>query len=55
MKVTTTWTNNNPNTIYNQLAARLGRNPTNDECREECHRIMRGDPVPVNDEKGGEA
>lgn len=39
--VTTTWTNKNPNTIWNKLAAKLGREPTNDEAREEVFRIMR--------------
>lgn len=40
MKVTTTWHNANPNTIWNRLAARLGRQPTNDEVRTEVRRIM---------------
>lgn len=39
--VTTTWTNNNPNTIWNKLAARLGRQPTNAEAEEEVKRILR--------------
>ena len=40
MKVTTTWTNNNPNTIWNKLAARLGREPTNAEATAEMKRIL---------------
>jgi hypothetical protein len=40
MEVTTTWINDNPATIYNKLAARLGRVPTDDEVRAEVARIM---------------
>ena len=40
MIVTTTWTNSNPNTIFNQLAARLGRTPTDDEAIAEVKRLM---------------
>ncbi len=39
-RVTTTWTNDNPNTIWNQLARKLGREPTNDEATAEVKRIM---------------
>ena len=39
--IRTTWTNDNPNTIWNQLAARLGREPTNAEAIAEVKRIMR--------------
>lgn len=28
-------------TIYEVLAAKLGRAPTNAECRDECRRIIR--------------
>jgi hypothetical protein len=35
-----TVTNNNPNTIHNKLKARLGREPTGAELRDECRRIM---------------
>lgn len=38
--VTVTVTNNNPSTIYNVLARKLGREPTNAECRDEIHRIL---------------
>ena len=41
LKITTTWTNNNPNTIWNKLAAKLGREPTNAEAAAEVKRIMR--------------
>lgn len=27
-------------TIWENLVRKLGRDPTNAECREECHRIM---------------
>ena len=37
--VTTTWRNDNPNTIWNRLAAKLGREPTNVEVRAELDRI----------------
>lgn len=40
MKITTTWTNNNPNTIWNRLAAKLGREPTNEEAKAEVKRIL---------------
>jgi hypothetical protein len=38
--VNITWTNNNPDTIWNRLAARLGREPTNDEAKAEVRRIL---------------
>ena len=40
MIVTTTWRNDNPSTIYNRLAARLQRTPTNAEIKAELQRIM---------------
>ena len=40
MKITITWTNNNPNTIWNQLAAKLGREPTKAEAVAEVKRIL---------------
>lgn len=33
--------NGNPATVFNRLAARLGRHPTNAECAAEVRRIMR--------------
>lgn len=41
MQITISVTNDNPNTIHNKLKARLGREPSNAELREECQRIMR--------------
>lgn len=38
--VNTTFTNNNPNTIWNVLARKLGREPTNEEARAEVRRLM---------------
>lgn len=40
MKITITWTNNNPDTIWNKLAAKLGREPTNAEATAEVKRIL---------------
>lgn len=40
MDVITHWINENPATIYNQLVARLGRIPTDEEVRAEVARIM---------------
>jgi len=40
MNITTTWTNGNPNTVWNRLAAKLGRQPTNAEAAAEVKRIM---------------
>jgi hypothetical protein len=41
MIVTTTFHNQNPSTIWNRLAARLGREPTNAEAAAEVRRIIR--------------
>jgi hypothetical protein len=38
--VTVTWGSSNPNTIYNRLAARLGRVPTDAEVKAEVERIL---------------
>ena len=40
MIVTVTWHNANPNTIWNRLAAKLGREPTDAEAKAEVQRIM---------------
>lgn len=40
VKVTISHTNNNPDTIWNRLAAKLGREPTMQEARDEVKRIM---------------
>lgn len=45
MKITVTWSNANPNTIWGKLASRLGREPTNEEARSEVIRIMSEDTV----------
>jgi hypothetical protein len=34
------FTNKNPNTIWNKLAAKLGREPTNQEASNEVRRIL---------------
>ena len=41
MQITVTWTNRNPNTIWNRLAAKLGREPTNAEATAEVKRILK--------------
>lgn len=41
MKTTITFTNNNPNTIWNRLATTLGRQPTDDEASAEVKRILK--------------
>ena len=40
MQITVTWTNHNPETIWNKLAARLGREPTPAEAAAEVRRIL---------------
>lgn len=40
LTIRTTWTNHNPNTIWNRLAARLGREPSNEEAAAEVRRII---------------
>ena len=39
--ITITFQNPNPDTIWNRLAARLGREPTNAEAKAEVERILR--------------
>lgn len=41
VKITTTWHNAGPHTIWGKLAARLGREPTDAEAAEEIKRIIR--------------
>lgn len=41
INVRTTWRNDNPATIWNRLAARLGREPTEREAADEVRRILR--------------
>lgn len=40
-KVTITWHNAGPHTIWAKLAAKLGREPTKAEAAEEVKRILR--------------
>lgn len=40
MIVTVTWRNDNPNTIANVLARKLGREPTNAELAADVRRIL---------------
>lgn len=40
MKITITWRNDNPNTIWNVLARKLGREPTDKEAADEVKRIL---------------
>jgi hypothetical protein len=39
-KITTTFINNNPDTIWNKLAGKLGRQPSNEEAAQEVNRIL---------------
>lgn len=41
MQINITFTNKNPNTIYNKLAAKLGRLPSNNEIISELNRIIK--------------
>jgi hypothetical protein len=40
MNITTTWRNDNPDTVWNRLAAKLGRPPTDAEVTAEVRRIL---------------
>ena len=40
IQINVTWRNDNPNTIWNRLAARLGREPTAAEATAEVRRIL---------------
>lgn len=40
MKVNVTWQNAGPHTIYGKLAAKLGREPTNEEIKRDVQRIF---------------
>lgn len=44
MQIRTTWRNDNPRTIANVLAKRLGREPTHAEMKAEVSRILREAP-----------
>lgn len=41
LKVTIKWHSTNPDTIWNKLAAKLGREPTRQEAADEVRRILR--------------
>lgn len=41
MQINITFTNKNPNTIYNKLADKLGRSPSNNEIISELNRIIK--------------
>lgn len=46
MRVTVTFhPSKNPDTIWNRLAARLCRDPTDAEAGEEVRRILAGEPL----------
>lgn len=40
VKVTVTFRNDNPNTIWNKLVTKLGRQPTHEEACTEVRRIL---------------
>lgn len=42
-RITITWRNDNPDTIWNRLAARLGRTSTDTEAADEVRRILQED------------
>ena len=41
MRYSITWRNDNPSTVYNKLAERLGRPPTLEEIKADLRRITR--------------
>lgn len=47
IKVTITWNNAGPHTIWGKLAERLGREPTSAEAAEDVKRILRDHASPV--------
>jgi len=51
MRIITTWTNKNPDTIWNRLAVKLGREPTNAEAEAEVRRILEASMI-ARAEKG---
>lgn len=38
--ITYSWRNDNPNTVWNRLAKKLGREPTRREAEDEVRRIL---------------
>lgn len=52
--VTVAWRpSKNPNTIWNRLTERLGREPTNAEATAEVKRILRGECGINSTDRGG--
>jgi hypothetical protein len=51
MKITHTWNNSGPHTIWGKLAAKLGREPTHDEAGAEVMRLL-GEAM-INDAEAG--
>lgn len=47
ISVSVTWANPNPNTIWNRLAAKLGREPTQAEAVADVRRILSGVTVDI--------
>lgn len=45
MKITLQFRNDNPNTVRNVLARKLGREPTDKEAADEVKRILDGAPI----------
>ena len=45
MKISTVWTSNNPDTVYNRLRAALGREPTREEINNRLREIMDAERV----------
>lgn len=44
MRIITTWRNDNPRTVANTLARKIGREPTSVELKAEVLRILREAP-----------
>lgn len=53
MKITVTWHNAGPHTIWAKLAQRLGREPTDEEAKQEVLRILRGEPPEIKAPRHG--
>ena len=54
VKVTITWHSAGPHTIWDKLAARIGRQPTNEEAAAEVRRILAEARMPRSDARGAE-
>ncbi len=53
LAVTFTYRNDNPDTIWNKLAARLGRQPTHQEAVAEVRRILFDEAPPTPQSASG--